>query len=294
MLDFMENDTENIDIAFIGGSGLYDLEGLEDVTSHDINTPFGLPSDSITVGKLENTRVGFLPRHGRNHTILPSQVPYRANIYALKSLGVKQVVSISAVGSLRDKIKPLQVVVPDQLIDMTKLRQNSYFGGGVVAHISLAEPLCPQLRHTILDSCKVESLAFHDGGTYIVIEGPQFSTKAESFLYREWGSDIIGMTALPEAKLAREAELCYGTIALVTDYDCWHEEEQAVSAKMVITNLKKNAETSTILMKRIVGALPEYTNCQCGAALSEALVTKRQDLGKDSDDKIKLIVEKYI
>lgn len=290
----MENDTENIDIAFIGGSGLYELEDLEDLTSRDINTPFGRPSDSITVGRLGTTRVGFLPRHGRNHTFLPSEIPYKANIFALKSLGVKLVVSISAVGSLKEQIKPLEVVVPNQLIDMTKFRQSSYFGDGIVAHIPFADPFCPQLRHTILDSCKREDLVFHDKGTYIVIEGPQFSTKAESFLYKNWGADIIGMTALPEAKLAREAEICYGTIALVTDYDCWHAEEQPVSAKMVMSNLRKNLETSRSLIKRIVSAPPEYGKCRCGAALKEAFVTSQQELRKHSTDRIKLIVDKYI
>ena len=291
----MSGTNRQIDLAFIGGSGLYALDELKDEEFVSVDTPFGSTSDDIALGTLGDIEVGFLPRHGRGHRLLPSEVPYAANIYALKALGTKVIISISAVGSLRQEIKPLQVVVPDQLIDWTKSRKNSYFGEGIVAHVSFADPFCPISRQVIVKACRTTDVAYHDGGTCIVIEGPQFSTKSESLLYRNWGADIIGMTALPEAKLAREAEICYSTVAMVTDYDCWHDEEAAVSAHMVVDNLRKNVETSQKLVKQIAENIQvEDSQCKCSTALETALLSERLESSPDSLERIHLLLSKYI
>jgi len=295
-LGFMMSGTNRqIDLAFIGGSGLYALDELKDEEFVSVDTPFGSTSDDIALGTLGDIEVGFLPRHGRGHRLLPSEVPYAANIYALKTLGTKVIISISAVGSLRQEVKPLQVVVPDQLIDWTKSRKNSYFGEGIVAHVSFADPFCPISRQVIIKACQLADVSYHDGGTCIVIEGPQFSTRSESLLYRNWGADIIGMTALPEAKLAREAEICYSTLAMVTDYDCWRDEEAAVSAHMVVNNLRKNVETSHKLVKQIAENIQvENSQCECGTALETAILSERLESSPDSLERIHLLLGKYV
>ena len=237
-------------LGFIGGSGLYDIEGLTDRREVEVNTPFGDPSDTIVTGSLDGVRVAFLPRHGRGHRISPTEIPVRANIYALKSLGVERVLSVSAVGSLKEELKPLDLVIPDQIIDRTKTRVSTFFGDGLVAHVGFADPFCAYLRGAALDAAHGLTTV-HDGGTYVVIEGPQFSTRAESALYRSWGADVIGMTALPEAKLAREAEICYATLAFVTDYDVWREAEEDVSVEMVVANLMKNVDTARSIIRNV-------------------------------------------
>ncbi|MFQ5925162.1 MAG: S-methyl-5'-thioadenosine phosphorylase, partial [Dehalococcoidia bacterium] len=221
-------------IGVIGGSGLYQIEGMTDIEEVRVRTPFGEPSDAITIGDLEGKRIAFLPRHGRGHPISPTELPARANIYALKSLGVEWIVSVSAVGSLNEEICPLDLLIPDQLIDRTKSRVNSFFGGGLVAHVAFADPFCPVLSDILYEAALDSGARVRKGGTYVVMEGPLFSTKAESNLYRSWGASIIGMTALPEAKLAREAEICYATLACITDYDCWHETEESVTIEMAL------------------------------------------------------------
>ena len=284
-----------IQAGFIGGSGVYELEGLKNIETIEIETPFGSPSSAITIGTLENIKMAFIPRHGTKHSLLPSEVPYRANIYALKTLGVKKIVSVSAVGSLNEKIKPMDVVIPDQLIDRTKTRENTFFGDGLVAHISFANPFCLNLSTLIGSFCEELKIEGHASGTYVAIEGPQFSTKAESNLYRMWGCDIIGMTAFPEAKLAREAEMCYSTIALVTDYDCWKDGQENVNASMVINNLKQNVKTS----KKLINKIAENINliaekCECNESLREALVTQRILNNQEIAKKLSLLVKKYI
>ena len=244
------------EIAFIGGSGLYDIDGLTDAEQVIIDTPFGQPSDAVTVGTLEGRRVAFLARHGKGHRHLPSEIPFRANIYALKLLGVKRIISVSAVGSLQEGIAPLDMVVPDQIIDRTRGRVSTFFGDGVAAHVGFADPFCPELRRALVETARNRPVTVHDGGVYVVMEGPQFSTRAESNLYRSWEASIIGMTALPEAKLAREAEICYATLALVTDYDVWHQSEAEVSVDLVVANLMKNVETTQSLLPDLSARVP--------------------------------------
>jgi 5'-methylthioadenosine phosphorylase len=260
-------------VAVIGGSGFYDMEGLSDLEEVHQSTPFGVPSDSIVLGTLEGVRVAFLPRHGKGHRILPTDVPARANIYALKSLGVEFVISVSAVGSLREELQPLHLVVPDQLIDRTRSRAGTFFGDGLVAHVALAEPFCPVLSDVVCESARSAGASVHRGGTIVVMEGPAFSTRAESHLYRSWGADLIGMTALPEAKLAREAEMCYVTLASVTDYDSWYEAHAEVTAEMIINNLNRNVAVCRRVVADAVRRLPETRRCSCATALNDALVT---------------------
>ena len=236
-------------IGFIGGSGLYDLDGLEERREVSVETPFGEPSDAITTGVLSGVGLAFLPRHGRGHRISPTELPARANVYALKSLGVERIVSISAVGSLAEEVAPMDLVVPDQLIDRTRGRESTFFGGGMVAHVAFADPFCPDLSGLVAQAARARGVTAHAGGAYVVIEGPAFSTRAESMLYRSWGASVIGMTALPEAKLAREAEICYTTMALVTDYDCWHESEETVSVDLIVSNLLKNVASSQEIIR---------------------------------------------
>jgi len=280
--------------AVIGGSGFYEMDGLTDIEELGVDTPFGEPSDAIVTGTLDGQRVAFLPRHGVGHRILPSELPVRANIYALKTLGVEFILGVSAVGSLREHIEPLHMVVPDQLIDRTRGRASTFFGGGLVAHVSLADPFCPSLRSVLASSAAEAGAQVHNGGTYIVIEGPAFSTRAESHLYRAWGGDIIGMTALPEAKLAREAEICYGILASSTDYDCWHESEEDVSADMVVATLRKNVEVSRKAVRQALGNLPSDRICQCANALGSALITSMDIVPESTKSKLEPIIGRYI
>jgi 5'-methylthioadenosine phosphorylase len=264
------NDGMRASIGVIGGSGFYEFPGIEDISPVEVETPFGAPSDAIVLGTLHGVRVAFLPRHGVGHRLLPSELPQRANIWALKSLGVERILSVSAVGSLREDIAPLDMVVPDQLIDRTSgARPSTFFGRGLVAHIAFDTPFCPQLSAILRDA----AAEAHHAGTLVVIEGPAFSTRAESELYRSWGADIIGMTALPEARLAREAGICYATLACVTDYDTWHAEHAAVTAEMIIGNLLKNVAKAQGIVAAAIAALPAARSCACGRALETAVVT---------------------
>ena len=260
-------------VAVIGGSGFYEMEGVADLEEVRQSTPFGEPSDSVILGTLEGVRVAFLPRHGRGHRILPTEVPARANIYALKSLGVEFIISVSAVGSLREELQPMHLVVPDQVIDRTRARAGTFFGDGLVAHVAMADPFCPVLRDIVYEGAREAGATVHRGGTYVVMEGPAFSTRAESNLYRSWGAHLIGMTALPEAKLAREAEICYVTLASVTDYDSWYEAHAEVTAEMILSNLRRNVAACRRVVANALRRLPENRNCLCATALDEALVT---------------------
>jgi 5'-methylthioadenosine phosphorylase len=285
-------------IGVIGGSGLYDMEGLSDVEVVDVQTPFGAPSDAITIGTLEGVAVAFLPRHGRGHRCTPAEVPSRANIYALKSLGVEWVIAVSAVGSLREDYAPLDLVVPDQIFDRTKGRPSSFFEGGVVAHVGFAEPFCPHLGTVLWDTMRgMEGFRSHRGGTLVVIEGPAFSTKAESRIYRQLNCDLIGMTALPEAKLAREAELHYAAIACVTDYDVWHESAEAVTVEMVVANLRRNVANAQRIVRQVAPRLAaegEPADCGCGSALATAIMTDRSLITAPLREKYGLLLGKYL
>lgn len=282
-------------VGIIGGSGFYQMEGLSDVVETTPQTPYGRPSDSIHIGALAGESVAFLPRHGRRHTILPSEVPARANVYALKELGVEFLISVSAVGSLRQEIAPLHMVTPDQLIDRTRGRPGTFFGGGIVAHVALAEPFCPTLRALLADSAAASTQTqVHHTGAYVVIEGPAFSTRAESDLYRSWGADIIGMTALPEAKLAREAEMCYAILACATDYDVWHPTEDDVNVGMIVENLRQNAAAAQEAVLRTVAALPARRSCSCGHALKDALVTPLEAAPEARKRQLAAIIGKYL
>ncbi len=269
-------------IGVIGGSGLYRMEGMADVEEVAVSTPFGDPSDVITLGKVEGVSMAFLPRHGRGHRISPTEIPARANIWALKSLGVEWVISVSAVGSLREHIAPRDLIIPDQLFDRTKSRVNTFYEGGLVVHCTFADPFCPMLSELLLESAReLGDVTVHEGGTYVCMEGPLFSTKAESHAYRSWGMDIIGMTALPEAKLAREAELCYATIACATDYDCWRESEESVTVEMVISNLNANVTNAQRILRNVAKKIPadRSTNtCECPSALASAILTDRSKI----------------
>ena len=282
-------------VAVIGGSGLYEMEGLTDVDFVNINTPFGSPSDSIALGTLEGVRVAFLPRHGRGHRFSPSRIPARANIYALKTFGVERIISVSAVGSLKEELAPLDLVVPDQLIDRTRLRDNSFFDAGIVVHVGLADPFCLETSRTIQHSAEQQGVTVHSGGTMVVMEGPAFSTRAESFMYRSWGADIIGMTALPEAKLAREAEICYATLAWITDYDCWHQDTEPVTVEMVVANLTKNVATSKELLRQVVTLLGrQERTCSCASSLRDAIITREDEVPDDLRQKLAPIIGRYL
>ena len=280
-------------IGIIGGTGLEHIENLNDVHEVEIDTPYGKPSGSIVIGKLGETTVAFLSRHGRGHVLSPSELPVRANIWALKSLGVERIISVSAVGSLRQEIAPLDLVIPDQLIDWTRGRPTSFFGDGIVAHVSLADPFCPVMRRVLVDGCRAAGANVHESGTYVVMEGPQFSTRAESFLYQSWGASVIGMTALPEAKLAREAEICYATLACATDYDCWHEDYESVSVELVFTNLLENVELSKKIVQDSVQIIPEDRLCACGTALKDAIVTAPDNIPDHRIEQLGLILGNY-
>jgi 5'-methylthioadenosine phosphorylase len=283
-----------VKLAVIGGSGVYDIEALTDIEERHISTPFGDPSDTIVIGTLSGKRIAFLPRHGRGHRLTPTEVPYRANIWALKSLGVERIISISACGSMKEKYAPRHIVIPDQIYDNTKRRDYSFFGDGLVAHIGIADPFCPHLRQVLYEAVKKAGGKVHMGGTFIVIEGPRFSTRGESHIYRSWGVDIIGMTAVPEAQLAREAEICYATMAHVTDYDVWHEEEESVNVKMLIANLMANAALSKAAITELVPRLGDERPCDCGSAVSTAIITSRDVIPKTKIEQLGPIVAKYV
>jgi 5'-methylthioadenosine phosphorylase len=284
-----------IRIGLIGGSGLYQMEGLTDVEERRITTPFGDPSDAVVVGTLEGVRVAFVARHGRGHRITPTEVNYRANVFALKSLGVEQVISISACGSLREHLHPGQVVVPDQLFDFTKKRAYTFFGDGLVAHVGVAEPFCSRLSTLMADAVAEAGGTVHRGGRFITIEGPRFSTKGESFTYRAWGMDIIGMTTSPEAFLAREAEMCYAVMAHVTDYDVWHETEDPVSVDALLATLAANAALAQDVVRGLVAKLAVgERSCECGSTLASALITQRDLIPDDLKRRLAPIVGKYL
>ena len=283
-----------VKLAVIGGSGVYDIEALTEVEERRISTPFGDPSDTLVIGTLSDKRIAFLPRHGRGHLLTPSEVPYRANIWALKSLGVERIISISACGSMKEAYAPRHIVIPDQIYDNTKKRDYSFFGNGLVAHIGTAEPFCPHLRQVLYEAARQAGGTVHMGGTFITIEGPRFGTRGESLIYRSWGVDIIGMTAVPEAQLAREAEICYATMAHVTDYDVWHEEEEAVNVAMLIANLMANAALSKRTIAELVPLLGDERPCDCGHALATAFITQRDLIPQPTIDRLGPIVAKYL
>ena len=280
-------------IGIIGGSGLYELEGLTDVRWRRVRTPFGDPSDEYCEGRLDGRRVVFLPRHGRGHRLTPTELNFRANVWGLKSLGVEWVVSVSAVGSMKETIEPLHVVIPDQFFDATKRRVSSFFGDGIVAHVGMAEPVCPDLATALEKAARQTTATVHRGGTYICIEGPQFSTRAESQVYRSWGVDVIGMTNMPEAKLAREAELCYATLALATDYDVWHETHASVSVEAVIRNLLKNVATAKDVLRRLIPTLGPPRTCECPRLLANAVITSPKAFPPATRKRLELLIGRY-
>jgi len=282
------------EIGIIGGSGLYAMPGLTDVREAAQQTPFGAPSDPYVLGTLAGRKVAFLARHGRGHRILPSELNFRANIYGFKQLGVERIVSVSAVGSLKEEHKPGEFVVVDQFVDRTRHRVDTFFGDGVVAHIAFADPVCTQLAETVVTACKKAVVVGKRGGTYLCMEGPQFYTKAESNLYRSWGMDVIGMTNLQEAKLAREAEICYATVAMVTDYDCWHPHHDSVTMEQIVAVLLKNAENACNVVREAVAEIPRERSCKCGSALAHAIVTDREKIPQATRERLKLILGKYL
>jgi 5'-methylthioadenosine phosphorylase len=286
----MANDVR---IGVIGGSGLYQMDGLTDVEEVTVETPFGKPSDTYRVGLLENRKVAFLARHNRNHTILPSELNFRANIYGFKELGAEWIISASAVGSLKEELRPLDIVLPDQFYDRTRTRSSTFFGDGIVAHVSFADPVCSLLADVIQQAGKQAGVPIKRGGSYVCMEGPQFSTKAESNTYRSWGMDLIGMTNLQEAKLAREAEICYTTMAMVTDYDCWHPNHDAVTVAEVIENLKQNAVSAQKIIRETVRSLPVDRTCKCKNALQHAIMTKLAAAPVQTLTRLSLLLKKY-
>ncbi len=286
--------TGHISVGVIGGSGLYEIEGLTQVRTVKVSTPFGRPSDDYITGILYGKRVAFLPRHGRGHRIMPSDINYRANIYGMKKLGVERIISVSAVGSMKEDIKPGDIVIPDQFYDHAKQRRSTFFGNGVVAHVGMAEPVCPQLSEILVRSGVAAGATVHRSGTYLCMEGPQFSTRAESLTYRKWDVDVIGMTNATEAKLAREAEICYSTIALATDYDCWHHSEEAVTVEAVLEVMKKNVETSKSMIREAVRTLTETRSCGCGDSLRNAIMTPENLIPAKTKRDLSVIIGRYL
>ena len=280
-------------IGVIGGSGLYELPGMTEVRWRRVRTPFGDPSDEYCVGRLGERLVVFLPRHGRGHRLTPSELNFRANIWGLKSLGVEWVVSVSAVGSMKESIRPLDLAIPDQFVDVTKRRVSSFFGDGIVAHVGMADPVCPHLASLLEKAARDTGATVHRGGTYVCIEGPQFSTKAESRIFRSWGVDVIGMTNMPEAKLAREAELCYATLALVTDYDVWHEAHEAVTVEAVIQTLLQNVETAKGVLSRLIPTVDGPRTCPCPSLLANAVITQPAAFPLATRRRLELLLGKY-
>ncbi|HEV3513150.1 MAG TPA: S-methyl-5'-thioadenosine phosphorylase [Candidatus Sulfotelmatobacter sp.] len=282
------------EIGIIGGSGLYSMPGLTKIKEVWMRTPFGAPSDAYVCGTLEGRKVAFLARHARGHRILPSELNFRANIHGFKQLGVERIVSISAVGSLKEEHKPLEFVIPDQFFDRTRHRVDTFFGAGVVAHIAFAEPVCAELSSVVASACQRAGVVGKRGGTYLCMEGPQFSTKAESNVYRGLGMDVIGMTNLQEAKLAREAELCYVTVAMVTDYDCWHPHHDSVTVEQIVAVLIKNAENAGKVVRQTVASMPGGRSCKCGSALAHAILTEPKKIPAATKKRLKLIIGKYV
>lgn len=285
---------EKLQLAIIGGSGLYSMTGLNDTSEYDLETPFGKPSAPIVVGTLEGRRIAFLARHGIGHHIMPTEVPYRANIYALKTLGVERIVSINACGSLREDYAPGDIVIPDQIFDHTSNRPRTFFGEGLVAHVGVADPFCPDLSNRLVTAAKESNVKVHRGGAFIIIEGPRFSTKIESNAYRAWGMSIVGMTAAPEAFLAREAEMCYAVMAHVTDYDVWHISEGPVTVEMVIKTLNKNTQAAQASIRSLVTTLTDERSCSCNSALASAIITNASAIPAATRLKIDLLVKKYL
>ncbi|MFC1919121.1 S-methyl-5'-thioadenosine phosphorylase, partial [Chloroflexota bacterium] len=281
-------------IGVIGGTGLYDIEGMTDIEEIDIDTPFGKPSDNIIIGRLGGVGITFLSRHGRGHHILPAEVPSRANIYALKSLGVEHIIASCSAGSFKKELEPGHLLIPDQLIDRTKGRASSFFGEGIVAHIPFADPFCPALSKVLYESAKEVGASVHPRGTFVVMEGPAFSTRGESRLYRSWGADLIGMTALPEAKLAREAEICYAVIGCVTDYDSWWQNAEAITVDVILNTMRRNVDTAKNIIKLAVSRIPEKHECGCATALETAIVTAPEAIPPELKEKLNLLIGKYI
>ena len=282
------------EIGIIGGSGLYSMPGLSAVREVTQNTPFGEPSDAYILGTLEGRRVAFLARHGRGHRLLPTELNFRANVYGFKQLGVERILSLSAVGSLKEELKPLDFVIPDQFFDRTRHRVDTFFGEGIVAHIAFADPICAELAKVVEAACRKANVSSKRGGTYLCMEGPQFSTRAESNIYRSWGMDVIGMTNLQEAKLAREAEICYVTVAMVTDYDCWHPHHDSVTVDQIVAVLLKNAENACAVVRQSVAAMPRARACKCGSSLAHAIITDRTKIPAATKEKLHLILDKYL
>jgi 5'-methylthioadenosine phosphorylase len=282
------------EIGIIGGSGLYSMPGLSKIKEVRLRTPFGPPSDAYVLGMLEGRKVAFLARHARGHRILPSELNFRANIHGFKQLGAERIVSISAVGSLKEEHKPLEFVIPDQFFDRTRHRVDTFFGNGIAAHVAFADPICPELARAVEGACKKAGVMAKRGGTYLCMEGPQFSTKAESNVYRSWGMDVIGMTNLQEAKLAREAEICYVTVAMVTDYDCWHPRHDSVTVEQIVAVLLKNAENACQVVRAAVAAIPQQRSCKCGAALAHAILTDPKKIPAPTRKNLGIILDKYL
>ncbi len=285
---------QKAEIGIIGGSGLYAMPGLTEVREEQVPTPWGDPSDPLVLGTLDGRRVAFLARHGKGHRLLPSELPFRANIYALKAMGVEQILSVSAVGSLKEEHKPTDFVIPDQFIDRTFARVGTFFGEGVVGHVAFGDPICAVVAQSLREACEQTGVVGKPGGTYVCMEGPQFSTRAESNLYRSWGADIIGMTNLQEAKLAREAEICYATLAMVTDYDCWHEGHESVTVEQVIAVMHQNTANACQVVRRAVGLLPRERACACASAAQFAIMTNRDAIPAATRDKLQLLYGKYL
>ncbi len=284
---------QQAEIGIIGGSGLYSMPGFSDLHELSLETPFGAPSDAYVLGTLADRKVAFLSRHGRGHRFMPTEINYRANIHGFKQLGVGRVLSLSAVGSLKEEHRPLDFVIPDQFVDRTRHRVDTFFGDGLVVHIGFAEPICGEVANVAIDACRRVGVNVKSGGSYLNMEGPQFSTKAESNLYRSWGLDVIGMTNLTEARLAREAELCYATVAMVTDYDCWHETHDSVSVDQIVAVLLKNAEHACNVVREAVAAMPNTRSCKCGSALKNAIITQKNTVPAATLDRLRLLVGKY-
>ncbi len=286
--------SDPVKIGIVGGSGLYEMEGLTDVEEVRLSTPFGDPSDAYLTGRLGDVELVFLPRHGRGHVVSPSEINFRANIWGFKRLGVSRILSVSAVGSMREDIAPGEFVIIDQFFDRTRHRVDTFFTGGVVAHVMFADPVCGELRGALLDSAKSEGVKVHDGGTYVNMEGPQFSTRAESNIYRKFGVDVIGMTNLQEAKLAREAEMCYATIAMATDYDCWHEGHDDVTVEQVVKVAHQNVGNARGVLRRAIPLVAQARACNCGSALQHAIMTDRSKITDEARDRLGLLIDKYL
>ncbi len=281
-------------VGVIGGSGLYEIEGMTDVSSVCIETPFGEPSDEYITGTLDGVKMVFLPRHGRGHKLLPSEINYRANIYGMKKLGVDSIISVSAVGSMKKEIEPGHIVIVDQFFDRTKSRISTFFGDGIVGHVEFADPVCPNLSDVMYGAAKKAGATVHKGGTYVCIEGPQFSTRAESNIYRTWGVDVIGMTNIPEAKLAREAEICYSTVALSTDYDCWHTEEEDVTIEMILETLRSNVEMAKEIIRNAAPAIAAERTCKCPGAMQYSTLTDSASIPESARENLSIIIGKYL